>query len=272
MSIFAARVLILVPHPDDEVVGFCAAIGRAQTMGAKIFALYLSHGCIAKEDLWPWQRLSYDSRVAKRLSEAEEVANLLGITPTGFSNRPTRRLRRELPAVAKEILKSVSDYAIDQIWVPAYEGGHADHDALNGLCAKMKVFLPPVLEFSEYHFANKEKHAQDFIAPNGTEAVLRLSPKERMFKEMVLGLYASEKKNLDYVQTEKEVYRPLAAYDYAKPPHEGPLWYARFQWVPFRHPRVDFARPEEISAALAAFEPASVLPESARRPGPERKE
>ena len=41
---FGQRILILVPHPDDEVVAGCAAIGRAQAAGAKIFALYLTHG------------------------------------------------------------------------------------------------------------------------------------------------------------------------------------------------------------------------------------
>ena len=35
-SKFGSSILILVPHPDDEVVGFAAAIGRAKAAGAKI--------------------------------------------------------------------------------------------------------------------------------------------------------------------------------------------------------------------------------------------
>jgi len=55
------------------------------------------------------------------------------------------------------------------------------------------------------------------------------------------------------VTTEREALRPLATYDYAAAPHAGKLWYARFQWVPFRHPQVDFTKPETVSRALASY-------------------
>ena len=50
-----------------------------------------------------------------------------------------------------------------------------------------------------------------------------------------------------------EALRPLAPYDYGAPPHPGRLWYARFQWVPFRHPQVDFTRPADVYAAFATY-------------------
>lgn len=260
---FGSRILILAPHPDDEIVACGAAIGRAQAMGAKIFVLFLTHGCPGRDILWPWQRGSYEARVAQRLCEAEDAASLLRVTPAGFSNRPTRHIRRDLPQVAQEILKAVATYGIDQLWVPAYEGGHADHDALNGLCAKLQDRLPPIFEFSEYNFAGGKKHSNEFPAPNGAEQIMRLSGREQILKQLALGLYVSEKKNLNYVRTDQENFRPLASYDYAKPPHEGKVWYARFHWVPFAHPRIDFTKPADVSATLASFEPASVLPESA---------
>jgi LmbE family N-acetylglucosaminyl deacetylase len=36
---------------------------------------------------------------------------------------------------AQDIAKAIEEHKIDQLWIPAYEGGNADHDALNGLCA-----------------------------------------------------------------------------------------------------------------------------------------
>jgi|GEM_PF-469155 len=265
---FGSRILILVPHPDDEVVACCAAIGRAQLWGAKVFALYLTHGCIAQETMWPWQRRFYQEHVARRLCEAEDVAALLGLTPVGFSERPARHLWRNLANVAQEIQASVAAYDIDQLWVPAYEGGNADHDGLNALCAKMKASLPPMLEFSEYNFSGGKAHSQDFPTSTQKEKILHLSALEKTLKAHALHLYASEACNLGYVKTEHETYRPLATYDYTKPPHEGPLWYARFQWVPFKHPRVDFTTSAELCAALSSFEPSSDLPESATPEGP----
>ena len=249
---FGQRILILVPHPDDEVVAGCAAIGRAQAAGAKIFALYLTHGCLARDTLWPWQHKHYERFVARRHAEAERVADFLNITSLGWSARPARHLWRELPQVLAEIDTVLEAQAIDQIWLPAYEGGNPDHDGLNALGQVLRT-RAEVLEFAEYNFAEGRAQSHHFPAPNGTEMPLILTPEEQARKRAALALYVSERGNLNCVRTEREALRPLAAYDYSRPPHAGTLWYARFQWVPFRHPRVDFTDPAEVSGVIEGF-------------------
>jgi LmbE family N-acetylglucosaminyl deacetylase len=249
---FGKRILILAPHPDDEVVACATAILRARAAGAEIFALYLTHGCIAKDAMWPWARKNYDAVVARRRAEAEKAAALLGITPVSWSACPARHIRFAMHEVHAEIAACIAHYGIDQIWAPAYEGGNTDHDAVNALASS---FVPhiSVLEFAEYNFCDGKARSQDFPAPRGGEVTIKLSLAEQQKKRMALAAYASEAGNLGYVHTKQEIFRPLAAYDYARPPHEGTLWYARFQWVPFRHPRVDFTKPEDVSAAIAGF-------------------
>jgi hypothetical protein len=110
-----------------------------------------------------------------------------------------------------------------------------------------------VLEFAEYNLAGGRVRSHAFPSPNGSEEVLTLTPAEQATKRRALAAYASERGNLGYVGLEREVVRPLARYDYAGLPHAGKLWYARFQWVPFRHPMIDFTRPAEVSSALAAY-------------------
>ena len=235
----ARRILILVPHPDDEIVACCAALGRAQIQGAAFFALYLTHGCIAEE-----------TYVRRRRAEAEKVASFLNMTPVGWAQRPARHLWCDLDGVFAEIKDAVAAYGITELWAPAYEGGNADHDALNFLAGKTGL---PVLEFAEYNFKDGRTQSQDFPFPNGTETSFLLTPEEQQKKRAALALYASEKQNLNYVKVVRETFRPLASYDYSQPPHVGTLWYARFQWVPFRHPRVDFTDPHEVCAQLTAW-------------------
>lgn len=264
-TLFGKRILLLVPHPDDEIVAACTAITHAQRHGARIFALYLTHGCVAKENMWPWQREKYDSLVIHRLQESVQVARRLNITPISYSDRPSRHLWRNLPKVHDDISKAIGDYNIDQLWIPAYEGGHSDHDGLNGLCSHYREHIS-ILEFSEYNFKGGETRSNEFPSTNGTETIITLSPEEQGIKRKMLGLYESEQKNLDYIKVAQESYRPLADYDYSKPAHDGKLWYTRHQWVPFAHPRIDFTKPEEVSQAIAAFSPqASAPPESATR-------
>lgn len=269
MTAFGQRILLLVPHPDDEVVAASAVISRAQAAGARVYALYLTHGCIAREAMWLWARHTYDAVVARRRAEAEAVAQFLNILPVGWSDRPARHLWRQLPDVAMEIRAAINQHQIDQIWVPAYEGGNADHDALNAVAALLKhEGSCSVLEFAEYNYCGRRAHSQEFISRNGTEVVVSLNAEEQARKKQALALYVSEQCNLDYVRVEQEAYRPLPAYNYAQLPHAGVLWYARFQWVPFRHPRVDFTDPREVSAAITAFlktSTASGLPVPATR-------
>jgi LmbE family N-acetylglucosaminyl deacetylase len=251
MTDFGKRILLLVPHPDDEVVASGAAIARARAQGARVYALYLSHGCLARKTLWPWQRHMYGRMVAKRWMEARKAAEFLGLTVVGeVPARAARQIWPQLPAVMEDVRAAIRQCAPDQIWAPAYEGGNPDHDGLNALASRIPEI--PVLEFSEYHFAGKRGHSNAFI-DSSNATVLTLTPDEQAMKRDALAIYQSEKGNLNYIDVQQESFRPLAPYDYSKPPHPGTLWYAQYQWVPFRHPRVDFTTPGEVSATIGAF-------------------
>ncbi|MBI3419639.1 MAG: PIG-L family deacetylase [Proteobacteria bacterium] len=248
---FAKRILILIPHPDDEIAGCAAAIARARAEGARVFGAYLSQGCIPREDFWPWQRGAYQKRVARRMLEAEKAADFLGLNiVTKNVQRPARRIWRELKDVKVEVEASIRLCAPEVLWVPAFEGGNPDHDALNALASKSGL---PVFEFSEYHLAGGRAHSNTFIAKRGGEITLALSPEEQKMKRAAFRLYESERGNVAGLRLTQEQFRPLPRYDYSKPPHEGKLWYERFQWAPFRPPRVDYTKSAEVAAAIADF-------------------
>ena len=249
---FGKRILILVAHPDDEVVMCAASIAQARAAGATVSTLYLTNGCISAEDLWPWQRKDYSRNVATRRAEGENAALFLGVQPVGWSSRPARHLWRSLPAVYQEVETVVSQLRPDQIWVPAYEGGNPDHDALNAIGFKFKTRLS-VLEFAEYNFFGGKAQSHIFVANEVAAHTKVLSNEERANKRAAMAIYGSEQNNLTSVDVVQECYRPLSLYDYTLPPHQGILWYARFRWVPFQHPRIDRANAADISKALSRF-------------------
>ncbi|MFA5040364.1 MAG: PIG-L family deacetylase [Bdellovibrionales bacterium] len=249
---FGKRILILVAHPDDEVVGCATSIAHARAAGATVSALYLTNGCIPRESMWPWARKNYDRVVSTRHAEAEAAALALGLQPVGRSSRPSRALWRELPQAFREVQEALAQFRPDQVWVPAYEGGNPDHDALNAIGYKLKSRVS-VLEFAEYNFFGGKARYQTFISSDETVRVISLTPEEREAKKAVVKIYASEACNISYLGVEQESYRPLSTYNYGQPPHQEKVWYARFQWVPFRHPRVDFTQPAEVSAAIVSF-------------------
>jgi LmbE family N-acetylglucosaminyl deacetylase len=235
------------------VVACCAAIGRAKAQGAKLAVLFLTHGCVDAATMWPWERRRYLEVVARRRAESERVAAELGLAVAARAARAARHLWRELADAEREIRAAVATFGIDQLWAPAFEGGNPDHDGASAVASRLAAEGLSVLEFAEYNLAGGRAASHRFPQPNGTETLLQLTPAEQAAKRGALGLYASEARNLGYVGVEREVFRPLAAYDYTRAPHDGKLWYARFQWVPFRHPGVDFTRPQDVTLSISNY-------------------
>ncbi|MCP5373229.1 MAG: PIG-L family deacetylase [Hyphomicrobiales bacterium] len=248
------RILLLAPHPDDEVVGCAAAALRAGDAGARVLVLYLTTGLPDMATQPPWRRRGHAGRVNRRSAEAWSAAELLGLRPVAFLRHPSRSLRRHLDPVRAAVARALRDHAVDVLWAPAYEGGHADHDTANAVAATFAGDLP-VFEFAAYNNAGGRTNSQSFPVLTGAETVLTLDARERDLKRRALALYRSERRNLSYVQTAREMLRPLAGHDYARRPHPGPLFYERFHWVPFRHPAIDWTTGDEVCADLAAFAP-----------------
>lgn len=248
---FAARILILIPHPDDEVVGCCAAILRARSQGARVFGLYLSDGLPAREELWPWARNARAEREALRWREAAEARDLLGLEEAGRQHLPSRRLRLHLTEAAAHVDRALETSGADIMWVPAFEGAHQDHDAANALAATFAARVP-VWEFAEYNNAGGRTQSQRFPDARGGEQTIALTDDEVAVKRRALALYASEHGNLRHIAAAREAFRPLPDHDYGRPPHPGTAFFARYRWVPF-HPRVDRTDPAAVYRGLGAF-------------------
>ena len=90
MNAVAGRILILAPHPDDEIVACAIAASRAIAAGAGVFVLHLTTGVPPEHALWPWHRRSHREDVRRRREEALGVARLLGFKIAGF--RDTRAM------------------------------------------------------------------------------------------------------------------------------------------------------------------------------------
>jgi N-acetylglucosamine malate deacetylase 1 len=254
----ARRILILAPHPDDEVIACGVAARRARAEGAEIFALFLTTGVPPRDVLWRWQRARYEAWVARRHDEALAAAMMLGPQPAGFLDIPSRRLIAHLDEAAAAIDRVLDETQATELWVTAFEGAHQDHDAANALAAAFRGRLP-LWEFAAYNLAGGKVHSNRFPDARGGVVELRLDRSEAALKRRALAVYASERSNLRHIRAAEEVCRPLPRHDYAAPPHAGTLFRERFQWVPLSHPRIDFTPSVEIYAALGRWSVAQRL-------------
>jgi LmbE family N-acetylglucosaminyl deacetylase len=235
----AGRILVLAPHPDDEIVACAIATRCAIAAGARVFVLHLTTGVPPAASLWRWQRAAYMDRVWRRQEEALDASRLLGVEIVGFRATAARRLRFDLDAAASDIASAIANCRAEAVWVAAFEGAHQDHDVANALaaCAAGPV---PVWEFAEYNYAGGQVRSNRFAFGHGGEITIGATAQEAELKRAALACYESERRNLAHIVADREACRPVPRHDYARRPHAGRLFRERFHWVPFRHPGVDF--------------------------------
>src|SRR5579862_2804305 len=113
----ARRILILAPHPDDEVVACGIAARRAGAEGAENFVLFLTTGVPPREVLWRWQRERYEARIMRRRDEALAAAMMLGVQPVGFLDIPSRRLLSHLDEAAAAADRALAETRASELWV-----------------------------------------------------------------------------------------------------------------------------------------------------------
>ena len=220
------RTLVLAAHPDDEAVGCGALLQRMR----EPHVAYLTDG--APRDAYFWR--DYGSReqyAATRRGEAEAVVAMLGARGH-FCGVTDQELFRGLERVQAWVDELVARVQAQAILMPAFEGGHPDHDAANllGFLAGRGAGIP-AWEYPCYHRSvDGALVHQEFRTSTGSEVRAVPTAVEWERKLRTYGAYASQREVLQHFLGETEAFRPLPAYDYASPPHPGVLNYEAWQW------------------------------------------
>lgn len=226
------RTLILVAHPDDETGG-CGILLQRIAVPLVVFA---TDG--APNDHWFWN--DHETRSCYAQRRREEALAALALAGVGkvrfiadqYSDCTDQRLYKAIPWALQALTRLVVAFGPEALLVPAYEGGHPDHDACNFLAFVVgRHFGIPVWEMPLYHrLASGRLSCQQFIDPNGTERVLWPRRAEWERKRQMVASYGSQPALSRFVPSTTERFRPLPAYDYAQPPHGGLLNYEAWQW------------------------------------------
>ena len=128
------KTLVVVAHPDDEVIGCGALMQRMQ----QVRVVFATDGAPLEAKFWPKyaSREHYasvrklESCDALAYADVEEIAYLS--QPDGTSI-PDQDLFRNLEGAAESLRETVERVAPSALLTLAYEGGHPDHDCCNFL-------------------------------------------------------------------------------------------------------------------------------------------
>lgn len=240
------RLMVVMAHPDDEVLWASAAIADAD-----VALVHLTDGSPA-DPFFARSAGCEDAReyASLRRRELKKALEILGLAnaPLFMLGARDQEAALHLAELSRALAALVETRRPDALIAHAYDGGHPDHDAAAfvaraaiALCAR--VPRPFLLDAAggklEVGFLPRKenRHAHTFTL--GAEARAR--------KERALACFLSQRAVIDRLDWTVERLRPGARERFAAPPHPGPLHYETHGWA------IDGAlfRAQACAAALA---------------------
>lgn len=231
----AERVVAVLAHPDDEVLGCGALLARVPD----ITLVHVTDG--APRDGADAERLGladWSAYARARWAEAEAGLDLAGVPASrhiGFGV-PDQEAAFQLPALARRLEPFVR--AAEAVLTHAFEGGHPDHDAVAYAVhaavqlARAQGGSPRIVEMPFYHGGPEGWIRQRFLPHPGAgpQALLRLSQEEQRLKQRMAAAHRTQSGVLADFRLDRERFRLAPAYAFATLPNRGRLLYERHRW------------------------------------------
>ena len=212
------RVLVLSPHPDDDIFGLGGTIARMSASGAKVSVAYFCDGSGGVAEVGGKRDTGL---VELRRAEAKKAGEILKISEQVFFGYPDDKLAAGTSAnlALNDLIKRVKP---DIIFVPSFLDNHPDHRAVNEILFKSIAQENPNLPIWLYEiwtpiFANRIVNITDVIEEKQAAIATQESQlKSRGYDKAILGLnqYRAEINGLEgyaegFFATTIEVYRKM---------------------------------------------------------------
>lgn len=227
----SARWLVVVAHPDDEVLGCGALLARLPDVDV----VHVTDG--APRDGADARRHGFDTPAAyaaARWREARAALALAGVPEArhhGFGVAD-QGAAHDLAAIARRLVPLAA--RADVVLTHAYEGGHPDHDAVafaTHAAVRLAGGGPPIFEMPFYHAAPRGWARQVFLPGTGAAPHrLALTAADIALKSRMAACHGTQGATLAGFALDRETLRRAPAHAFDRPPHGGDLLYERHGW------------------------------------------
>lgn len=228
----AGRLLIVVAHPDDEVL----ACGGLLCRRPDATIVHVTDG--APQDGADARRLGFADAgpyAAARRREAETALAIAGVPATqltclGWSDQEASL---HLVGIARALAGRVAE--ADLVLTHAFEGGHGDHDAVAyAVSAALRLARhgATLMEMPFYHAGAEGWTRQRFLPLKGAgpETAIVLDPHDLDAKRRMMDAHRTQGETLRSFDLGIERYRRAPAHRFDVRPHAGALLYERHGW------------------------------------------
>ena len=150
------RVLVIAPHPDDEILGCGGTMLKYIAAGHEVYVCIVTKGCLP---------LFSPENVEKTRSEARICHQNIGVKKTFFLDFPAVMIDKENRyEVNEKILNVIKDIQPDEVYIPHWGDMQKDHQIVADACM---VALRPKYELKVKRIYSYETMSETaWNAPN----------------------------------------------------------------------------------------------------------
>jgi LmbE family N-acetylglucosaminyl deacetylase len=235
------NLLFLLAHQDDEVF-IASKLAFEVDRGAILHLAYLTSGAATTADSIIREKES--KKFLAQLGVAPEQLTFLG-REVGI---PDARLVEYLEICLHGLLVKFHGITFDEIYAPAWEGGHHDHDASFLIGAALSQHLGIAANFWQFYLYNgyktrrrffrvfcplpicAERQARDLTVKEGLETLRAIFLFKSQWRTW-LGLFPQCFLHLVFVR--KEIFDRASVSQLAGRPHDGELLYERWNRISY---------------------------------------
>jgi len=124
------RVLVVVAHPDDEVLGCGATMARLAQEGAHVFVLVLGEGITSRDGSRDPEGRRLEIETLRE--QCRRACDILGVKKVFFESFPDNRFDGvELLDLIKEIERIMKETAPEAVWTHFSRDLNVDHRRVN---------------------------------------------------------------------------------------------------------------------------------------------
>ena len=232
------RVLFVVAHPDDEVIG---AGGSLLSRFEHCQVVHVTDGAPANMLFARSAHFNIREDYANaRREEGIRALSLAGILENQIIELGVidQQLSYQLLSVVRQLSELFRQIEPQIVITQPYEGGHPDHDATafavhlaRRTLYRENIKAPEILEMTSYHRRDESVVYSDFL-PCDRNAVVTfmLSQQERSLKQKMFDCFQSQREILSGFPLGVERFRKAPPYNFTRSPHAGKLHYDYYDW------------------------------------------